>query len=101
MNDDLRNNESFDFLRKAKTHTIHTLAVFGKKHPVIKYPVFVLTVVFIFVYNVFFHMFMQFHMREKLSRALAFVMCFILVFTGSNITSFARSAGDDGSGETA
>ena len=53
--------------REAKKKTIHTLMSFGKKHPVLKYPMFVVTVLFIFVYNLFLHLFIQMQMRERLA----------------------------------
>jgi hypothetical protein len=46
-----RNESSIEFLRKAKKTTISTLIKYGKHHPVIKYPVYALTFIFIFIYN--------------------------------------------------
>ena len=82
---------SFDFFRQAKKKTIHTLMDFGKTHPFLKYPMFAVTVVFIFIYNMFLHLFIQLHMREKLARGLAFAMSAILVLTSIDITAFAMS----------
>ncbi|MGN0166821.1 MAG: hypothetical protein ACI4AB_02160, partial [Acetatifactor sp.] len=84
-------NINFEFLREAKKKTIHTLMCYGKKHPVLKYPIFVATVLFIFVYNVFLHLFIQLHMREKLARGLAMAMSILLVLTSIDITAFAMS----------
>ena len=81
----------FDFLRTVKTRTISTLIRWGKKHPLLKYPVFVFTVLFIFIYNFFLHLFIQMHMREKLARALALVMSVVLVFTSVNLTALAAA----------
>ena len=86
---------SFDFLRQAKKKTIHTLMSYGKEHPVLKYPMFAVTVVFIFIYNMFLHLFIQLHMREKLARGLAFAMSVILVLTSIDITAFAMSQKND------
>ena len=86
---------SFDFLRQAKKKTIHTLMDFGKTHPFLKYPMFAVTVVFIFIYNMFLHLFIQLHMREKLARGLAFAMSAILVLTSIDITAFAMSQKND------
>lgn len=87
---------SFDFLRQAKKKTIHTLMDFGKTHPFLKYPMFAVTVVIIFIYNMFLHLFIQLHMREKLARGLAFAMSVILVLTSIDITAFAMSGLSEG-----
>ena len=87
---------SFYFLRQAKKKTIHTLMDFGKTHPFLKYPMFAVTVVFIFIYNMFLHLFIQLHMREKLARGLAFAMSVILVLTSIDITAFAMSGLSEG-----
>ena len=55
-----------------------------------------LTVVFIFIYNMFLHLFIQLHMREKLARGLAFAMSVILVLTSIDITAFAMSGLSEG-----
>ena len=90
MKDNKREIEwNFDFLMQAKRKTIHTFMNFGKKHPVLKYPMFAVTVVFIFIYNMFLHLFIQLHMREKLAKGLAFAMSVILVLTSIDITAFA------------
>ena len=75
--------------REAKRNTIHTLMTFGKKHPVLKYPMFAVTVVFIFVYNFFLHLFIQLHVRERLARGLAFALSVALAFTSIDMTAFA------------
>lgn len=87
---------NFDFLRQAKKKTIHTLMSYGKEHPVLKYPMFAVTVVFIFIYNMFLHLFIQLHVREKLARGLAFAMSVILVLTSIDITAFAMSGLSEG-----
>ena len=75
--------------REAKRNTIHTLMTFGKKHPVMKYPMFAVTVVFIFVYNFFLHLFIQLNVRERLARGLAFALSVALAFTSIDMTAFA------------
>lgn len=75
--------------REAKRNTIHTLMTFGKKHPVLKYPMFAVTVVFIFVYNFFLHLFIQLNVRERLARGLAFALSVALAFTSIDMTAFA------------
>lgn len=75
--------------REAKKNTIHTLMTFGKKHPVLKYPMFAVTVVFIFVYNFLLHLFIQLHIRERLARGLAFALSVALAFTSIDMTAFA------------
>ena len=46
-------------VRLAKKETIHSMMSFGRKHSVLLYPVFLATVVFIFVYNLFLHLLIQ------------------------------------------
>ena len=75
--------------REAKKNTIHTLMTFGKKHPVLKYLMFAVTVVFIFVYNFLLHLFIQLHIRERLARGLAFALSVALAFTSIDMTAFA------------
>ena len=82
-------------LRKAKTDTIHKLGKFGRKHKILKWPVFVLLVAFIFVYNFFYYLFINLHIREKLSRGLALAMTLILVISSIDMAAFAIAGAGD------
>ena len=81
--------DAFEPLRRAKKDTIHSIMSYGKKHPVLKYPVLLVAVAFIFVYNFFMHLFIQMHVREKLARGLAFAMTVVVVITSVDITALA------------
>ena len=83
-------------LRVAKKTTIKTLGAIGRKHKFLRYPIFIGLVAFIFVYNVFFHAFIQFKMREKMARAMAVAMTLILVLTSVDLSVLALSAGKTG-----
>ena len=83
-------------LRVAKKTTIKTLGAIGRKHRCLRYPIFIGLVAFIFVYNVFFHAFIQFKMREKMARAMAVTMTLILVLTSVDLSVLALSAGKTG-----
>ena len=91
----MHNNQSqnvqiiVDFLRAVKKNSISMMMRWGRKHPLLKYPVFLFTALFIFIYNIFLHLFIRWHMKEKLARALAFAMSIILVFTSVDLTAFA------------
>ena len=62
--------DTFEPFRQAKKETIHSIISYGKKHPILKYPVLLGAVAFIFVYNVFLHLLIQMHVREKLARGV-------------------------------
>ena len=83
-------------LRVAKKTTIKTLGAIGRKHKFLRYPIFIGLVAFIFVYNVLFHAFIQFKMREKMARAMAVTMTLILVLTSVDLSVLALSAGKTG-----
>lgn len=85
---------TLETLRKAKKDTIRAMMRFGVAHPVMKYPVFITTVIFIFIYNVFLHTLIQVHVHEKLARVMAAVLSFAVFFTGMDLTALAvQSAG--------
>lgn len=77
-------------LRHAKKATIEQGVSFGKDHPILKYPVFVLMVAFIFAYNFLLHLFIQMNMHNKLSKALAYVLSASLIVSGISVTAFAN-----------
>lgn len=83
------------FFDAVKKHTFSILADMGKRCPKVRYLLFVLLITFVFVYNVFLHLFIQMHMREKLSRGLAIAMSLLLFLGSINITVFAMSADDN------
>ena len=56
--------KSFEPLREAKRETIHYLGRLGRKHPILKYPVFLFLTAFIFIYNVFLYLFIYVHETE-------------------------------------
>lgn len=86
---------TIETLRRAKKDTIRTLMRFGTAHPAIKYPIFIMTVIFIFVYNLFLHTLIQVHIHEKLAKVLAAVLSFAVFFTGMDLTVLAvRTAGE-------
>lgn len=77
--------------REAKRETIHTLAGIGRKYKLLRYPILVALVAFIFIYNVILYGCIQLKLREKLARGVALVMTITLVFTGVNVTVFATT----------
>ena len=77
--------------RKAKKETIHTLAGIGRKHKLLRYPILVALVVFIFIYNVILYGCIQLKIREKFARGVAFVMTLVLVLTSMNAVTFATT----------
>ena len=78
-------------LRKIKEETIHTLARIGRKHRLLRYPILVVLVVFVFIYNLLLYGFIHFKMRERLARGLAMAMTVVLVFTSVDLTVLAMS----------
>ena len=87
--------DTFEPFRQAKKETIHSIISYGKKHPVLKYPILLGTVAFIFVYNVILHFLIQMHVREKLARGLAFLLAVIMVITSVDFTAFAMKKADE------
>ena len=49
-------------LRVAKKNTIHTLAGIGREHKILRYPILVALMAFIFFYNLFLYIFMELKM---------------------------------------
>ena len=81
--------DALEPFRRAKKDTIHGIVSYGKKYPILKYPVLLVAVAFIFTYNFFMHLFIQMHMREKLARGLAMAMTVVIVITSVDITALA------------
>ena len=76
-------------LRHAKKVTIAQGVSFGKEHPILRYPLFVVMIAFIFVYNFFLHLMIQMHMHRKFSKALAYVLSAVLVMSSVSMTALA------------
>ncbi len=87
--------DTFEPFRQAKKKTIHSIMSYGKKHPILKYPVLLGAVAFIFAYNVFLHLLIQMHVREKLARGLAFSMVVVLVITSVDVRAFAMTKAEE------
>ena len=95
-------------LRHAKKVRIEQSVSFGRAHPILRYPMFVIIVVFIFMYNFFLHLLIQMHLHRTLSKALAYVLSAVLVVSSLSlpvladgeenvpvkITSFSALAGE-------
>ena len=74
---------------QAKKSTISWIARIGRKYRVLKYPIFLVAVLFIFVYNLLMHTFIALRVREELARGLAVVLTIVLTFTSIDFTVFA------------
>lgn len=81
--------EMIEPLKEAKRKTIIWMAAIGKKHRILKYPIFAGTVGFIFMYNVLLYIFIGMKMHDKLARACAIMMSVILILTSTNLAAFA------------
>ena len=86
--------------RRAKSETIRTLAGIGRRYRMLRYPVWIVLVAYIFIYNVILYGCIQWKVREKTARAVALVTTVALVFTSVDFTVFA-AVGSDGSGTKA
>ena len=86
--------------RRAKSEMIRTLAGIGRRYRMLRYPVWIVLVAYIFIYNVILYGCIQWKVREKTARAVALVTTVALVFTSVDFTVFA-AAGSDGSGTKA
>jgi hypothetical protein len=87
-----------DVLKKNKKETIRGLGRFGRKHPVLKYVLFVGLVIYLFLYNLFLQFFMNYHLRDRLAQGLAMVMTVVMILTSMNVTAFAALNGQDPAG---
>lgn len=74
---------------RAKTETIHTLAGIGRKHRLLRYPVMLALVLFIFIYNVILYGCIQLKVREKFAKSMALAMTVVLVLVSVDVTAFA------------
>ena len=82
--------------RRAKSETIRTLAGIGRRYRLLRYPIWIVLVAYIFIYNVILYGCIQLKVREKIARGVALVMTFALVFTSVDVTVFATAEGDGG-----
>ena len=76
-------------LRHAKKATIEQSVSFGRKYPILKYPLFVLVVAFVFVYDFFLHFFIKVHAHGKLSKALAYILSVALILSSVSVSALA------------
>lgn len=81
-------------VREAKASTIKTLMRIGQEHKFFKWSIFAVTVIFIFSYNLLYHAFLTFKMRDKLARALALTMVGVLTLSNIELGAFALSRED-------
>ena len=82
--------------RRAKSETIRTLAGIGRRYRLLRYPIWIVLVAYIFIYNVILYGCIQLKVREKIARGVALVMTFALVFTSVDVTVFATAEDDGG-----
>ena len=75
----------------AKKNTIHALAGVGRKHKILRYPILVGLVAFVFLYNLFLYIFMELKMEEKLAKGMAVLMTGVLVVTSIDLTALAMT----------
>ena len=80
--------------RRAKSETIRTLGGIGRRYRMLRYPVWIVLVAYIFIYNVILYGCIQWKVREKTARGIALVTTAALVFTSVDFTVFAAVAGD-------
>ena len=85
--------------RAAKKQTISQIASIGRKYKLLKYPILFFLVAFIFVYNFIYYFCLAVKMREKMARAVALGLSFVMVITSVDLTAFALSR--DGNEENA
>lgn len=83
--------------RRAKSETIRTLAGIGRRYRMLRYPIWIVLVAYIFIYNVILYGCIQWKVREKTARGVALVTTVALVFTSVDFTVFA-AVGSDGNG---
>ena len=76
-------------LRDAKRETIHFMGRVGRRFKKLRYPIFLFTVLFVFIYNVFLYAFIALRVKDKMARALALAMTAILVLTSIDVTVYA------------
>ena len=75
--------------KNAKKECIHFLASLGRNHKILKWPIFILLVAFIFVYNFIYYALVNLRVREKFARGLAMFMTAVLVLTSVDLTALA------------
>ena len=89
----------FDFiiqaLRTAKHSIIEQFDAFGKKHAILKYPMFVFFVAFLFSYNFMLQLMIQAHRHKRFSKALACILSVLLVISNVNIIALADDTNID------
>ena len=86
--------------RRAKSETIRALGRIGRRYRILRYPVWIILVAYIFIYNVILYGCIQLKVREKIARGVAFAMTAVLVFTSVDFTVFAAAWNDGGNTQT-
>ena len=86
--------------RRAKSETIRALGGIGRRYRILRYPVWIILVAYIFIYNVILYGCIQLKVREKIARGVAFAMTAVLVFTSVDFTVFAAAWNDGGNTQT-
>ena len=89
-----------DPFRRAKSETIRALGRIGRRYRILRYPVWIILVAYIFIYNVILYGCIQLKVREKIARGVAFAMTAVLVFTSVDFTVFAAAWNDGGNTQT-
>ena len=84
--------ESMRLFISAKNKTLHSMAGFGNKHKLLRWPVFVVLAAFLFLYNLFYYIGLHFHLKDKVARGLAFVMSFLMIFSVLDVSTLMALA---------
>lgn len=80
-------------VKAAKKECISFFARLGKKYSIMKWPIFIALVAFIFVYNVFYHILLNLQVKDKFARGLAAFMALVLIVTSVDLTAWALQEG--------
>ena len=84
--------EGMRLFTKAKEKTLHSMAKFGNRHRLLRWPVFILLVVFLFMYNLFYYAGLHFHLKDRIARGIAVAMSFIMIFSFIDVSTLATLA---------
>ena len=87
-----RVRRSIQPLIQVKKDTISQLASIGRKHKLLKYPIFLIATAFIFVYNLLLHTFISLRVRKEFARGLALALTVVLTLTSIDFTVFAMTS---------
>lgn len=81
--------QAFAPVKKIKKDTIAMLAKTGRKHLILRYPIFILLFLFIVVANLLQSVLIHIRLKEKLYRGVAWSLITILIFTTTGILTYA------------